>query len=47
LTNLEWIDAHVALQAAEQAHTSAYHDLVQAIADYYQSMGRVLELLEE
>jgi len=47
LTNIEWIDAHVALQGAEQTHTSAYYDLVLAIADYRQSMGRILTLLED
>lgn len=46
LSNLEWIDANLALQSAEQAHTSAYYDLVIAIADYYEARGEIRHLLE-
>jgi outer membrane protein TolC len=47
LSNLEWIDANLALQNAEQTHTSAYYDLVLAIADYYQASGRIDLLLAD
>ncbi|MFH1845369.1 MAG: TolC family protein [bacterium] len=45
LTNLEWLDANLALQGAEQVYSSAYFDLVLAIADYFQARGEILELL--
>ncbi|MBD3334439.1 MAG: hypothetical protein GF355_02895, partial [Candidatus Eisenbacteria bacterium] len=45
LSNLEWVDANLALQDAEQRRTSAYYDLVLAIADYYQSRGEMTSLL--
>jgi outer membrane protein TolC len=45
LTNLEWIDANLALQEAEETHTSAYYDLVLAIADYLYAIGRIDLLL--
>ncbi|MBU1698960.1 MAG: TolC family protein [Candidatus Eisenbacteria bacterium] len=44
LTNLEWIDANLTLQEAEQIHSAAYYDLVLAIADFFQSRGEILEL---
>jgi len=45
LTNLEWLDANLALQDAEQVYSSAHFDLVLAIADYFQARGEILELL--
>ncbi len=45
LSNLEWIDANLTLQNAEQTHTSVYYDLVLAIADYYQVSGQIDVLL--
>jgi multidrug efflux system outer membrane protein len=47
LSNLEWIDAHLMLQTAEQMQVSAYYDLVLAIADLHQARGRIMELTEE
>ncbi|MBM3316485.1 MAG: TolC family protein [Candidatus Eisenbacteria bacterium] len=47
LSNLEWVDAHLLLQAAEQARASAYYDLVLAVADYHQALGGIFTLLEE
>lgn len=45
LSNLEWIDANLTLQNAEQTLTSAYYDLVIAIANYYQAKGQIDILL--
>ena len=47
LSNLEWIDANLALQAAEQSYTSAYYDLVIAIADYHESRGDIPALVQQ
>lgn len=47
LSNLEWIDANLALQAAAQSCTSAYYDLVIAIADYHESRGDIPTLVQE
>jgi|GEM_PF-3693515 len=46
LSNLEWIDANLALRSAEQSHTTSYYDLVLAIIDYYEFTGEILSLLE-
>ncbi|MBN1825523.1 MAG: TolC family protein [Candidatus Eisenbacteria bacterium] len=45
LTNLEWIDANLALQEAEGSYTTAYYDLVSAVADYHHAAGDLLGLL--
>jgi OMF family outer membrane factor len=47
LSNLEWIDANLALRSAEQGYHTSYYDLVLAIADYHQATGEILALLEE
>ncbi len=47
LTNLEWIDANLALQEAERTHTSAYYDLIIAIADYYRARGEIFDLVND
>jgi outer membrane protein TolC len=47
LSNLEWIDANLALQDAEQIHASSHYDLVRAITDYYQARGEVFSMLGE
>lgn len=47
LSNLEWIDAHLALRTAEQARSAAHYDLVLAVADYYRAGGRVMALVED
>ncbi|MBD3237856.1 MAG: hypothetical protein GF330_14245, partial [Candidatus Eisenbacteria bacterium] len=47
LSNLEWIDAQLALLEAEQTYSSAHYDLVLAIADYYQASGKTLWLVAE
>jgi len=47
LNNLEWIDALLALRSAEQSRTSAYYDLVLAVADYARARGRIEALIEE
>lgn len=47
LSNLEWIDANLALRASEQDYASAYYDLVLAIADYRQATGGIFTLLED
>lgn len=47
LSNLEWIDAQLALLDAEQTFSSAHYDLVLAIADFYQAGGKILWLVAE
>ena len=47
LSNLEWIDALLALRSAEQTGAAAHYDLVLAVADYYRAAGRILALVEE
>lgn len=44
LSNIEWIDAHLALRTAEQNRSLAYYDLIQAIADYYHAIGQITAL---
>lgn len=47
LGNLEWIDANLALRAAEQSYRTSYYDLILAIADYSHATGEILSLVEE
>ncbi len=47
LSNLEWIDANLALRTAEQSYTSSYYGFLRAIVDYYQATGEILALVEE
>jgi outer membrane protein TolC len=47
LSNLEWIDANLALRTAEQSYASSHYNLVLAIVDYFKATGEILELLEE
>jgi len=47
LSNLEWIDANLALRSAEQGYHTSYYDFVLALADYHAATGEILALLEE
>ncbi|MCK4306400.1 MAG: TolC family protein [Candidatus Eisenbacteria sp.] len=44
LSNLEWLDAYISLQAAKQSSAAAYYDLILAVADYYQATGKIMVL---
>jgi len=47
LTNLEWIQANLNVQQAEQVYSSAYFDLAIAITDYFQAQGKIAELIAQ
>ncbi len=46
LTNLEWLDANLTLQATEQGYIDAYYELVVGIADYFNIRGEIASLFK-